>query len=58
MRESVSSWTASTTGSGKDKQGRVGGATPGVLVGPQRPGPSAHSDIGPSIGPSSFKVRN
>ena len=50
MRESVSSWTASTP---EDQEG-MGGATRG-LIGPQRPGPSA-SGIGPSIGPS-FKVR-
>ena len=54
MRESVSSWTASTP---EDQEG-VGGAS-GGLIGPQRPGPSAQSrsGIGPSIGPS-FKVEN
>ena len=51
MRESVSSWTASTP----EDQKEVGGATRG-LIGPQRPGPSA-SGIGPSVGPS-FKVEN
>lgn len=53
MRESVSSWTASTP----EGQEEVGGATRPGLIGPQRPGSSAQSrpGIGPSIGPS-FKV--
>ena len=53
MRESVSSWTASTP----EGQEEVGGATRLRLIGPQRPGSSAQSrpGIGPSIGPS-FKV--
>ena len=53
MRESVSSWTASTP----EGQKEVGGATRPGLIGPQRPGSSAQSrpGVGPSISPS-FKV--
>ena len=54
MRDSVSSWTASTP---EDQEG-VGGAT-GTQIGPQRLGASAQSRpaIGPAIGPS-FKVED
>ena len=64
MRESVSSWTASTTKDEDDKhtgesssRGAAGGASSQHLIGPQLPGQSQPSPttrggmIGPSIGP-------